>query len=192
MGNFAHALAFGQVGESLISRWLQSRGHLVFPAYEKEISTGKGPQLFSAAGSYVLPDLLVFRRDGVCWIEAKHKSCFTWHRRTGAWTTGIDLRHYAEYQQVAARTGTPCWILFWHPSNRPHQRDIQAGSPAHCPTGLFGGDLATLVKRENHRSPSFDASRDGVIGHGRSGMVYWAVDDLKLLAGPSDILSAAA
>lgn len=192
MGNFAHALAFGQEGETLISRWLQSRGHIVFPAYEKQINTGKGPQLFSAAANYVLPDLLVFRRNGVCWIEAKHKNFFTWWRRTSVWTTGIDLRHYEEYQQVSALTGVPCWILFWHPSSNPDPRDIQAGSPAQCPTGLFGNDLATLAGCEDHRCLSLDPVRDGMVGHGRSGMVYWAVDDLKLLARPSDILSAAA
>lgn len=179
--DFARKLQFGRVGESLISRWLQARGHLVFPAYEKEIGTGKGPQLFAASGDLVLPDILAFRGSRIQWIEAKHKTCFTWHRSTGRWTTGIDLRHYAEYQEVAARTALPVWLMFWHPKATPDARDLAHGCEPECPIGLFGNDLAVLVTCENHRSDRW----------GKSGMVYWAVDSLKLIAPARDIEAAA-
>ena len=104
MGRFEQNLATGQLGESLISQWLQGRGHAVFPAYQIEHQTGKGPQLFAASGDLVLPDLLAFRAGEIKWFEAKHKTCFTWHRKSRRWTTGIDLRHYEEYQEVAHRT----------------------------------------------------------------------------------------
>lgn len=179
--SFRHTLARGKIGESLISQWLQSRGHLVFPAYEKEIDEGKGPQLFAASGDLVLPDLLAFRGQKIQWVEAKHKTCFTWHRISSRWTTGIDIRHYNEYQEVAARTSLPVWLMFWHPKSEPNERDLP-----HCkgqsPTGLFGNDLAILAATENHRSDKW----------GRSGMVYWSAESLKLIAPVEELWSSAA
>ena len=172
MGRFDQTLAMGRVGESAISRWLQGRGHAVFPAYEIEKGSGKGPQLFAASGDLVLPDLLAFRAGRIRWFEAKHKTCFSWHRLTGRWVTGIDLRHYGEYREVAERTATPVWLLFFHPLAEPAASDRAHGCPSECPTGLFGNDLAILARCENHRSDR----------HGRSGMVYWAHDSLRRLA----------
>ena len=178
-GEFEQRLSFGRVGEGVISRWLQSRGHLVFPAYEKEIGSGKGPQLFCSAGDLVLPDILAFCGSRIQWVEAKHKTCFTWHRMTQRWTTGIDLRHYREYQEVAARTELPVWLMFYHPQSKPDDRDIKHGCPPECPTGLFGNDIETLSACENHKSSKW----------GKSGMVYWAVDSLRLIV-PAESLAA--
>lgn len=172
MGSFEQNLAVGQMGESLISRWLQAKGNAVFPAYQVEHHTGKGPQLFAASGDLVLPDLLAFKAGRIHWLEAKHKTCFTWHRISQQWTTGIDLRHYNEYQEVAYRTGLPVWLLFYHPSAEPSAADLAHGCPPRCPTGLFGNDIEVLTSTENHRSDR----------HGRSGMVYWARSALRLLA----------
>jgi len=177
MGRFEQNLSMGQVGESLISKWLQSRGHAIFPAYQIEQSSGKGPQLFSSEGDLVLPDLLAFRDGEVRWFEAKHKTCFTWHRISGRWTTGIDLRHYGEYCEVAEKTSLPVWLLFWHPQEKPDARDVAHGCPEACPTGLFGNDLSILRNTENHRSDKW----------GRSGMVYWAASSLRLIARASDL-----
>jgi hypothetical protein len=179
MGRFDQTLAFGQIGESLISRWLQARGHLVFPAYEKQIDSGKGPQLFAASGDLVLPDLLVFRAGKVHWIEAKHKTCFTWHRLSGKWTTGIDQRHYGEYQEVAEKTALPVWLLFWHPSETPSPADMRHNCPPACPVGLFGNDIDVLRKCESHTSDR----------HGPSGMVYWAHEALRLIATADEVLA---
>jgi hypothetical protein len=177
MGKFEQTLAFGQVGEGIISRWLQSRGHSVFPAYQVEMHTGKGPQLFAASGDLVLPDLLAFRSGKVQWFEAKHKTCFTWHRISARWTTGIDLRHYGEYREVAERTSLPVWLLFWHPMPQPSEADRRHGCPPECPTGLFGENIEILADCESHRSDR----------HGRSGMVYWAHDSLRLLANSVEL-----
>ena len=169
MSSFDRALAFGQLGESHISKWLQGRGHAVFPAYQIEQQTGKGPQLFAADGDLVLPDLLAFREGKAQWFEAKHKTCFTWHRISARWTTGIDLRHYHEYQQVAEKTQLPVWLMFYHPKPEPSDADRAHGCPASCPTGLFGNEIKILMTCENHRSDR----------HGRSGMVYWAHGSLR-------------
>ena len=177
MGTFERNLATGQLGESTISKWLQERGHAVFPAYQIEYSTGKGPQLFAKYGDLVLPDLLAFRDGKIQWFEAKHKSCFTWHRNSEKWVTGIDLRHYGEYQEVAARTSLPVWLLFLHQNPKPSESDLGYGCPSACPTGLFGNEINTLAACENHRSDRY----------GPSGMVYWAYESLRLFADTGEV-----
>lgn len=178
MNNFKEKLAIGQAGESLISKWLQSRGHSIFPAYEINISHGKGPQMFSDGGELVLPDLLSFNKGEVQWFEAKHKTCFTWHRKTRRWTTGIDLRHYLEYQEVQKATQKPVWLLFYHPNPKPDKRDLPY-CVGESPTGLFGGLISELSNSENHRSPPYNPNNE-FKGHGHSGMVYWSHEKLRL------------
>ncbi len=189
--SFEEKLAVGKVAEGLISQWLQARGHSVLPAYEIEKSSGKGPQLFTAEGDFVSPDLLTFSHKGIYWVEAKHKSVFTWHRNTQQWTTGVDLRHYLDYLNVSKQTKLPVWLMFFHRESCPSDNDRKFGCPAECPTGLFGGELFGLVACENHRAPHFDTSRTGFVGHGRSGMVYWSAASLKLLATTEQVYSAA-
>jgi hypothetical protein len=163
--NFEDTLKQGKVGESRIANWLKAYQYLVLPVYEKEIGEGKGPQVFSLERNYVAPDLLAFRDGKALWIEAKTKSVFTWHRITGRWTTGIDLRHYTDYCALAARSPWPVWLLFLH-------TQAYTSEPPHSsPTGLYGNTLAYLQEHENHRSDKW-----------ANGMVYWAIDHLKQLA----------
>lgn len=165
---FQSQLAFGQIAETDIARWLIRRGNVLLPIYEKEIDTGKGPRIFYEAGDFIAPDLLVLRgSNGIYWIEAKHKTVFTWHRKTQRWTTGIDQHHYNQYCKVRDFLGFTVWLLFLHESSRPDSRDLRCGCPPECPTGLFGGDLDWLRLAENHDHPN----------HGRSGMVYWAYEN---------------
>jgi len=186
--NFERALDVGRVGEGLIAKYMMSRGHSVLPVYEIEKMTGKGPQLFCDDGEYVAPDMLVFTGNGALFIEAKHKSVFSWHRITSRWVTGIDLRHYEHYQRVADRTGMPVWLMFYHRENKPDERDVKHGCPAECPSGLFCGELSYLTRNENHRSPPYNVWREsGFVGHGNSGMVYWADSVLRRVAERRDI-----
>lgn len=168
---FANSLAYGQTGETAIALWLRSRGSTVLPVYEKIIDTGKGPQLFLPEGaSLIAPDMLVFRGNNVLWIEAKHKTAFSWHRLTGRWVTGIDLRHYADYCQVDDYSPWPVWLLFLHRGGQAKD------SPANSPAGLFGNTLSILRACENHRSDKW-----------ARGMVYWSIDNLKWIADLKDV-----
>jgi len=109
---FADNLAFGQIGESAIARWLRRRGSSVLPAYEKEINSGKGPRLFTPDAQLVTPDLFIF--PWLEFIEAKHKSVFTWYHRSRKWCTGIDLHHYRDYLKTQQQTKRRVWLLFLH------------------------------------------------------------------------------
>lgn len=175
MTAFTGQLAFGKVAEGKIAKWLMRRGHSILPVYEQEKHTGKGPQLFAADHSFVAPDMLVFGNK-FFWGEAKHKTVFTWHRKTSRWTTGIDAHHYKDYRMVRECHGLPLWIFFLHESDVPDGRDLKHGCPDRCPVGLFGEEIETLAEKENHRHENW----------GRHGMVYWAHESLMELAPLSD------
>lgn len=167
---FQNQLAFGQIAETDIARWLLARGNILLPIYDKEISTGKGPRVFFQGGDYIAPDLLIVKgAGGLRWIEAKHKTVFTWHRISKRWTTGIDRHHYKQYLLVRDQVGLPVWLLFLHECSMPSTEDLRRGCPETCPTGLFGGDLDWLKTIENHQHEN----------HGRTGMVYWAHENLE-------------
>ncbi len=154
--SFEAALAIGRASESLIARWLIRRGFAVQPVYEKVLEGRKGPQLFSSQGDFTAPDLLAFRHPHAYWIEAKHKTAFTFYRRTGKFETGIDIDHYLAYLRVREITGIPLWLFFLHSGGT-------AKDSPESPSGLFVGDIDIMKERESHRSARY----------GRSGMVYW-------------------
>jgi hypothetical protein len=169
---FQQNLAFGQQAESAIARWLRAKGRYVLPVYDIEYVTGKGPRLFSPTGQIIAPDLVSIRGGKVAWVEAKHKTVFSWYRKAGCWETGIDLRHYLDYLRVAQECSLPVWLLFLHRSAVPSVEDRRWGCPPECPTGLYGQEIAVLRISESHRSDR----------HGATGMVYWAAESLLRLA----------
>lgn len=173
--SFDSQLKYGQAGESAIAMWLRKNGATVLPVYEKILDTGKGPQLFTPSAKLIAPDMLIYNGDEVLWIEAKHKTAFTWHRRTGRWVTGIDMRHYEDYCAVDSLSPWPVWLLFLHRGGQAKD------SPANSPSGLFGAPLKELRRRENHRHDNW----------GKSGMVYWAINTLRLLASLKEVEAAA-
>jgi hypothetical protein len=169
MSNFHRQLQVGKVGESQIAHWFMSRGYAVLPVYEKETGDYKGPVLYTAGNEQrVAPDMLVFKKDRTLWIEAKHKSAFTWHRITNRWVTGIDSHHFNDYLAIAKLSEIPVWILFLHRVGVA--KDTPEGKVS--PVGLFGGEIEFLKENINHEHDNW----------GKHGMVYWAHDVLKKIA----------
>jgi hypothetical protein len=165
---FSEKLQFGKTGESEIAQWLRGRGLNVLPVYEVAQGQYKGPAIYTADGGDVIAtDMLVFKGAKAFWIEAKHKSAFTWHRKTQRWVTGIDKRHYEEYLRIGELSDWPVWLLFLHKDGCA--KDTPSGMIS--PTGLFGGELNYLRENINHTHDNW----------GNSGMVYWAHDKLKCL-----------
>jgi hypothetical protein len=175
MTSFAHDLQRGRAGESAIAAYLRRRGFAILPAYEI-IMERKAPALFPAlpAAPLIAPDMLAWRDGNALWIEAKHKEAFAWHRNSGTWVTGIDLRVYADYQRVQACSPWPVWLLFLHRGGQAKD------SPPNSPAGLFGNRLDMLTQCEHHRSDRW----------GSSGMVYWAHASLTLIASLAAVLAA--
>jgi hypothetical protein len=181
---FDQSLAVGQLGESLIAHWLRNRGWHVLPAYEKEIDNGKGPRLFLASdcegSELITPDLFAMKNGQFLWVEAKHKSTFTWYGKGRYWTTGVDKRHFADYVRVQQETGINVWLLFLHRESIARPDDVAKwGAPPECPTGLFGRQIDYLNNHYSHDSSKW----------GPSGMVYWRpFDHLLKLAELADVL----
>jgi hypothetical protein len=191
VSTFREKLTFGQIGESLIARYLRLQGWTILPAYEKEIDNGKGPRLFlplwAEDAELITPDLQAIKMQQVKWIEAKHKNMATFFRKKWRWQTGIDKHHYLDYLKVQDRTPTwPIWLLFLQ--EVPLETNAPPGVEK-CPTGLFGcpitqpfADEGSYYNYEKRRS--YD-------------MVYWGLSDgpchpkdLKRLATLEDVLDA--
>lgn len=176
--DFATALNFGQVGEGIIAKWLQSRGWYILPVYETEINSGKGPRIFAPQGERIIaPDALAMhpQKKLIRFVECKTKTVFSWHRITESWQTGIDLRHWHEYVSLATVLNCDIWILFLHLQSAPKPYDVKHGCPAACPTGLFGQELEKLKKTGR---PDTGWSR---------GMMYWNHDHLVKLAELAEV-----
>lgn len=169
--SFHSQLSAGKLGEGIIGQWFQARGYNVLPVYEKELSEGKGPVLFSASNMQLIaPDMLVFNNDKTFWIEAKTKSHFSWHRISRQWVTGIDVHHYENYINVQKLVSWPVWLLFLH-LDQTGAKDTPNDLTGSSPVGLFGNNLKKLIQCENHRHSAW----------GKKGMVYWSSDNLILL-----------
>ncbi len=178
---FSENLTFGQIAESKIVKWITRKDVDVLPVYDIKAVGLKGPRLLTKAGGVVIPDLLAIAPDkSFSWIETKHKTCFSWHRISESWVTGIDFHHYREYQRIRDRTGVPVYLLFLHPTSQPSESDLRHGCPIACPTGLFSGEIDTLKTTFNHVSAN----------HGRHGMIYWSHDNLDLVATIEEVESA--
>lgn len=166
--SFQEKLHEGKIGESYIAKWFQGKGYNVLPVYQIEIQENKGPTLFTSDNTQLIcPDILVFKDKRVFWIEAKHKTAFSWHRLTKRWVTGIDIRHYEDYKRVATTlSGWPVYLMFLH-KNGGVAKDTPSGMVS--PTGLYGGEIMYLSENENHRHDNW----------GKSGMVYWSTEVLR-------------
>jgi hypothetical protein len=165
VSRFNDNLAFGQVAESKIAKWLIARGCHVLPAYQIIEKKANGPQLFSRSGNFVTPDMFVFCKSGAIWLEAKHKTAFTYHRKTGRFVTGVDLHHWRDYLRVKDLTSVECWLMF------NHLGGVAKDSPP-SPSGLFAGEIGSLSQCVNHTHENW----------GRHGMIYWAIDSLKKIS----------
>jgi hypothetical protein len=165
----------GKAGESAIAKWLMRRGCSVLPVYEKIIKEGKGPQVFQLNRSLIAPDMLVFGVNGLTWIEAKHKTAFTWWRKGRVFETGIDRRHWWDYLAVRKSIKLPIWLLFLH-------RGGEAKDSPPSPSGLYGNEILILRDKISHEDKRW----------GHDGMVYWTrLEDggaLKYLAQYKEVI----
>lgn len=180
---FTDQLAFGQIGEGYIAKWLRGRGWNVLPVYEKEIDTGKGPRLFmsefSARPELIAPDLLAIKGGSFVWVEAKRKTRFSWYGKGKYWVTGIDHRHYVDYIQVQEELGVDVWLMLLHTESATWQTDIdKRNAPETCPVGLYGRTIKKLMLCISHDSEKY----------GPTGMVYWRDTDLIKLAELADVI----
>lgn len=166
---FSDKLKFGQVAEGAISKFLIKKGCSVIPVYEKEINTGKGPQVYNANGSFVAPDALVYNAGKFFFAECKRKTAFTWYRKLSVFETGIDKKHYEHYLEVSKIFNIEVWLFFLHMGG------IAKDSPP-SPSGLYTEKLSYLSNNISHETDKY-----------ANGMVYWAEQSLRRIADVKDL-----
>lgn len=188
---FQQRLATGQAAESVIARWLRARGYQILPVYGTQGRNFKGPRLFGEH-ELVAPDLIVFKGRKSFWVECKSKGGSTWYRGGGdlskaGWQTGISLGYWCDYLNVSELTGLPVWLMFFQPNGKPAERDLQQGAPNTCPTGLFAGEISKLKTCIDHTCNPASNPLPESGGWGVSGMVYWRIEHLRLLASVDEV-----
>jgi len=162
---FEESLRFGKMAETRIAQALRQQQFTILPVYPT-VEAFKGPVVLTPDGSgLVAPDMLAIRVDEIRWVEAKHKTAFTWHRITSKWTTGIDLHHYKDYQQIQALSPWEIWLYFWQEPGKAKDTPENLISPS----GLYADTLRFLETHENHTDENW----------GRTGMVYWAEETFR-------------
>lgn len=181
---FERQLAIGRKSEDAIFRWLLARRRSVLQTYEIEHGDGKGPRLIAPSKAYVIPDMLSFSAGRANWIEAKHKTHWTFHGKTKRFVTGIDTRHYNDYTEVEVITGLPVFLLFFQKSAEARPNDVErwrAPKTAPVGAGLFCGRLDELRDRINHTHAGSYAAPP---------MTYWAGESLRRLASVEEVEAA--
>ena len=159
---FNDKLSFGKVGESYIANWFKKKGYNVLPVYEVEAGQYKGPVVYCQNGDKLIaPDMIVFNRENIIWIEAKHKKGFPLNRMRGKYVVGINKDHFNNYLEVAKLTDWPFWLIFL----------VEGGKVKDSPindSGLYGLNIRKAKDLVDHESDKTD-------------MVYWLKDDLRKL-----------
>ena len=168
---FKQQLEIGKTGETAISKFLISRGSSILPIYEIAENQFKGPGLYHENGDTVAPDMLCITNGKTVFIEAKHKAGATFFRKTQQFQTGIDLRHWEEYQKIKEITNIDVWILFLHRGEAVKDSEAFSG-------GLYGNNITKLLETIDHISDR----------HAK-GMVYWNMGSLRKIATYEEVTS---
>lgn len=174
--NYAPATVEGKDGKSYPARRTFVSGISLLPVQ----TSSPAPHVANNAGDneWYTPEPYIKAAREVMWVEAKHKTAFTWHRITESWQTGINASHWADYQKVAEATPfIPLWLLFLQ---RPGvAKDTPEGM--RCPHGLYGQNAEVLATCVDHFSDRW----------GTCGMVYWREESLRLLTSYEDVTGTA-
>lgn len=109
--DFAEALAFGRMGELMVSEWAQRSGCGVLPCYDFSGSDGaKAPRLMFRGGGLVIPDLDLCRDGRRWWLEVKTYHGPAYNRRKRCDVHGFPDRLFQSYSNVEKASGTPVYV----------------------------------------------------------------------------------
>jgi hypothetical protein len=104
------AAKVGRKAEHLVASFLRSLGWYVLHSYGYDEGDDKPPLLTTKSKSLIIPDLDISKDGHRYWLEVKYKAKATFHRVSGVWEHGINLRQYLHYQQVEAITGCAVFL----------------------------------------------------------------------------------
>lgn len=101
------AWAVGRAGEAAVRAWLRDRGFFVVSTAD---IPGGAPLADASDGKTILPDIYAALASHPRWVEVKCKGTSTLCRRHNRREHGIAQRNWADYLEVATRTGTPGYL----------------------------------------------------------------------------------
>lgn len=177
MSAFDDKLRWGGEAERAVSLWLQRRGWYVLPTYDYSgEDDNKAPKLEGQARSLVIPDLLAAQfSHGSCWLEVKRKTKADYTYTTGRHETGISLRLWNDYKDVAHESGIDASVIFVH----EREDQIRAGRIRTLNNGSCRHGLCEQPIRRDSSSPQM----------GR--MVFFCWECLGYIAQTSEVLRGA-
>lgn len=113
-GAFEAMLQHGEHYEHLLAKLLERRGFRVLGEARFNWKTNGVRDSRTLRATHLYPDLLVERNGRARWIDAKFKTHADLYRRTQTLVTGIPMRHWLYYKEIALKTATPVAIAFLH------------------------------------------------------------------------------
>lgn len=151
--------------EEPIKRWLQKSSAFILPAYNFSGDGAPKLEAFSDSDSLTLPDLLAARAGVMFWVEVKLKTMATKTYSLGdRLDTGLALRHWRDYLTVRDKTGCKLFLVFAHEKE----------------------NIVTFD--ESIRLDTLSSRRiDDTVKMDRGGMIFWALEDLTVVASLSDV-----
>ena len=115
MFSFEEKLKFGEEGEQIVASALIARGSAVSPLYQ--FTADCAPFLLTRERKVILPDLTCWSDGENYFVECKRKN--QWVEWGGVYETGLNQRHFADYERVKAVTGQRVYLFFLHEDARP-------------------------------------------------------------------------
>lgn len=111
MRNFSELLAFGEEGEQIIAEMLIEKGAAVLPLYQFK-NHDNAPFMLTESEKITLPDLCCWLKGNNFFVECKRKN--QWVKFKGQTETGLNEKHFYEYEKIKAITGKKVYIFFIH------------------------------------------------------------------------------
>ncbi len=112
--SFRERLAFGEEGEHEIAEFLIQKGVSILPLYQFE--SYHAPYILRHDNTIVSPDLICFKNDAFM-IDVKTKN--QWVEYKGRVETGMNEKHYNQYNRLRNLTGKEVYIIFNHKKEEP-------------------------------------------------------------------------
>lgn len=114
--SFQDQLAFGEEGEKSIAEMLINRGVSILPLYQFK-NHDQTPFLLTREEKLTMPDLTCWKNGDAYFVECKRKN--KWVHFNGQMETGLNLKHFKEYEKIKALTNLDVWLFFLHEHDHP-------------------------------------------------------------------------
>jgi hypothetical protein len=131
MKEFSISLPEGKHGECFTRRHYEDQGGLV------EQLDRDGDKFLINNRFFSKPDQLIRNFGMLFFAETKSKMGPSWRRLRGVWQSGIDISDADGYKRVEDHFQRVILVHLIHTCAQTCARDVKAGAPKECPTGMW-------------------------------------------------------